>query len=730
MTLVFLLVSSILLNPVYYTNSNYFYDITGKDSLVFGATNGGLVKYNRLRNTFDVITSTDGLLCNRITCCSLDSTGFVWAGCDFGLAVIRGDLGTVGIYPQQYLTSTVIHDIVAMSDSLYIGSSSGLLFIDTRGTSDDFDDDLRLRIFQDNGLPSDNVTALAVGDTLVWVGTTDGLVHFNKDFSNPVQYTTSHGLLSNTIRSILIADTSVYVATSNGLNRFSQGYFDSLLVGQDMHDLAAWGDSLVIALDSVSQVALYYNNDTTIIKDNLPYRSRVVSLLVVNGELLCGLGNRYLRDYFGDGLGIFNPAQTSWDVYERSCIPSNHIAEICVHDAGVFVACGARAGDSRGIGWLHDNAEWTHFSRDSILPSDHIHRAVCAPDSTVWFGINAFSGQGSDTIMAFSFSPQSGTWQFLPVGYLGMEPTVAVWDLEFDPDNNLYLALSGPSDKLWVLDSGLTMTTFLGNEDISYGFNMEIAIDSTGSIWRTKTGDFGGIVVIHTQNTLFDRNDDVFAEYGQSDGLLSKYAWGCVVDGRNVLYVANVVALLSRNQGQFSGITLTQNDHLDVELDNQGRIWVMARDGLYMYDPSLDVTQGWRFGSDLGVHMEFLDVSNEIIQVQGFAFDRLRNCFWLGGETGLLQIEVLDDAEPSLDSALVYPNPVVGHGTVKIRSLPPDARVNIYSIAGRLIAEDLRPDAVFTEVRWDIPDDVASGLYFALIMTDQGEKVIPFAVVR
>ena len=114
MTLVFFLVSSIILDPVYYTNSNYFYEITGKDSFVFGATNGGLVRYNMLRNTFDVITSTDGLLCNRTTSCSLDSAGYVWAGCDLGLAVVNSDLATVANYPSQYISSVSIHDIVAV----------------------------------------------------------------------------------------------------------------------------------------------------------------------------------------------------------------------------------------------------------------------------------------------------------------------------------------------------------------------------------------------------------------------------------------------------------------------------------------------------------------------------------------------------------------------------------------------------------------------------------------
>jgi len=73
---------------------------------------------------------------------------------------------------------------------------------------------------------------------------------------------------------------------------------------------------------------------------------------------------------------------------------------------------------------------------------------------------------------------------------------------------------------------------------------------------------------------------------------------------------------------------------------------------------------------------------------------------------------------------------VVDKNIVRIRNIPLDAQVNIYAISGRLIAENLLPDEVFGEIVWEIPEDIGSGLYFALIKSDRGNKVCKFAIVR
>ncbi|KPJ70613.1 hypothetical protein AMJ52_09700 [candidate division TA06 bacterium DG_78] len=296
--------------------------------------------------------------------------------------------------------------------------------------------------------------------------------------------------------------------------------------------------------------------------------------------------------------------------------------------------------------------------------------------------------------------------------------------MKFDTNNNMYLSVAGPSDKLWVIDSALTTPYWL--PPFQPGYFIEIAIESTGKIWRTM----GGVIMTDTKNTLFDRTDDTFHWYTTADGLISNFTRGCVVDQNNNLYIATDVGLAIYNGTTFSSITdFTNEDLFDVELDSQGRVWILARDGIYYYEPVFDIVSGWKF-SDLGIHIEFLAVSNEIIQVQGFAFDPLRGCFWIGGETGLLKLAIQMDSASVLDDVLIYPNPVVAKGRVRIKNIPTDARVSIYSIAGRLVAEDLTPDVVFGEVVWDIPDDTGSGLYFALIKSQYGTKVCKFAIVK
>ena len=96
----------------------------------------------------------------------------------------------------------------------------------------------------------------------------------------------------------------------------------------------------------------------------------------------------------------------------------------------------------------------------------------------------------------------------------------------------------------------------------------------------------------------------------------------------------------------------------------------------------------------------------------------------------LLKLSIQFDSIPEQGEALVYPNPVL-HDVVRITDMPPDAQVDIFAISGRRVAHDLNPDPVFNEVVWHIPNDLASGMYFALVKSEQrGNKTYKFAIVR
>ena len=725
MILILVLVAEISIQPQYYTNTNYHYEITGHDTIIYSATNGGVIAFNTQTSSFRVLTNTDGLQMNRQRCLGLDSSGYLWVGNELGLAQIDPDFQSIMIYPNQIGIST--QEIACRGDNIYVGSTDGLLFINTMGPPDDFSDDSILRIFEPGGLPSKNVLTIAFDDTSIWVGTDDGLVRFSKDSLTYTQYSTAHGLLENHINKIFIMDTSIYVATRSGLNSFQGTYFDTLLIDEQIYDINCINDSLVLALDSISQVGIFHQGSLTVIDNGIPYLCRVNSLLNITGDIYCGLGNRYKRDYFGEGIGQYDCTDSIWELTKRQCLPSNHVSDICVNEYGVFVACGSRSSDSKGFGWLNNAEEWINFSRDSILPSNHVHRCVTAPDGKIWFGMNTISP--SDTVLVFSYEPAYDNWYFMRKGYHNMDSTVAVWDIQFDLRNNMFLTLAGPSDKLWIIDSTLQEVYFL---DKQIGFVVEMAVDSEGRIWRTFITEDNTLLLIETQNTLFDRSDDHRAEFGLADGLVSSYAYGCIVDSDDNLYVANESGLVIYDGNGFTAMTnISSGELFDVEMDSEERVWIMARDGIYYHDPKLNILGGWTY-YELGVHIEFLAFSNELIQVQGFEFDPFNGCFWLAGETGLLKLAVQYDIVTQLDSILIYPNPVLGNkGSLRIKHLPIDALVNIYAISGRLLIDNLQPDPVFGEVVWSIPDDIGSGLYFALVRSSNyGNKVCKFAIVR
>lgn len=716
-----LFMMAINIQPTYYTNTNYINDMTGRDSVIYCATNGGFMAFNRLTDDFTALTNTDGLQLNTQNAVALDSSGHIWVGNEQGLVLVNSDLNNVHVYPVECLTCTRTQTITCLRDSIYVGSSNGLLFIDTKGTPLDFDDDTQIKIFE---LPCNSIRSIALDDTSIWVGTTTaGVVHISKDFLTMQNYTTNHGLLNNDINKLMFIDSQLYACTDAGLNIFNTDHFDTLLTNYEINDISYLGDSLVLALNQDQQVGILYGGNVTIIRNGLPWRSRVRALFNVQGELYCGLGNRYTKEYYGDGIGLYNAPNNIWAITKNQCLPSNHISEITANEHGVFVACGNRAGESRGLGWLNNQSNWINYSADSILPSNHVHRCTTAPDGKIWAGYNAFPNNDS-SIMAFSFDPQYDSWFFMPNQYNGMEGCEAVWDIEFDQNNNMYLTLAGPTDKLWLVDPALDVVYYL---DPQFSvFNVEIAIDSSGIIWRTHTD--AGLSMTDTKNTLFNRNDDEYRNFTTADGLVSNYMRGCLVSPNNVLYVATDAGLVIHDSTFTNRTDISDAELLDLELDSQGRVWILARDGVHYLDPVTNSVSHWRF-AEHNININFLESIGEMIQVQCFEFDPLRHCFWVGGETGLLRLSIQYDSIPEIGSANIYPNPV-RQNTVRIKDIPLDARVDIYTLSGRRIAEDLVPDNVFGEVIWDIPTDVASGLYFALVKSDQGNRTYKFAIVR
>jgi hypothetical protein len=724
-----IILAAVTVHPVFYTNHNFYYQITGRYPLVYGATNGGLVEYNLINDTYRSLTNADGLPMNRLNCVGLDSSGAIWAGSENGIALVAANLQGIRIYPVDCVPCSRIHALSCRKDTILFATGSGLLCVETMGTPDDFGDDRQTEIYDTDGLPSNNIMALATGD-FFWVGTDAGLARCSKDFTQIDVFTTGQGLLDNNITCVAVSDTLALVGTKNGLNRFHAGRFDTLLSGYRVKAIAIAGDSVMLALDSLRQVGIYHAGSLQVYNTGLPGLVKVNDVAKIDRFWLAGLGSAYDENYFGEGLGVieFDGGAPAWSVRKSACLPSNHIADICAGDSGVFVALGARDIVSRGIGWLKNDGAWVNFTRDSILPSSYIHRCEIAPDGKVWFAMNAISNSGMDTVLCFSFDPGTGAWRFLRTRYLGMDNTDAVWDLKFDAAGNLYIEIGRPSNRLWIIDASLSHVYPI--EPIQPGFYDEIAVDTSGKIWRTIVDDPGGLVMTNTHKTLFVTSDDNYYIYSMNDGLLSNYVRGCALDNDNNLYIATDAGLAVWNGRSFDRYTgFTDEELFDVVKDSENRIWILARNGIFYLDPAYRSIQGWRF-SDLNINLEFITESKEIIQIQGLAFDPRRGCLWIGGDNGLLKLEISHNDSLPLDSLIVYPNPAVGGRLIRIKNTPSDAVASIYSLSGRCLAKNIARDPTFGEIVWMIPDGTPSGFYFALVKTSRGKRIAKFAVIR
>lgn len=722
--IVLLLFSQVVFTPEFITNHNYWYDLTVHPPYVYGATNGGVVRRNLNTGAEQCLTCTAGLGLNRQTCVACDSSGYLWVGNETGLYLVDTSFSTVLQYPGDYLPSSRVSQLWCLRDTVMVGTTYGFLLINTRGTTVDFGDDERVRIFFEDGLPSNVITAVAA-DSLYWIGTDAGIAAYSKQLEHRANYSTAHGLLANMIMTIRPSDTALYVGTPAGLNRFATGSFDTVIAGYQIRDIAVSGDTLLLALDSTRQFGIYAQGAFSVIRTGLPWLARVGGVEVYLGNWLCGLGNRYMADHYGEGLARYDPDTSRWVLEPSPGLPSNHVAEVVANEHGIFTAHGNRSYTSRGIGWLDTTGTWHNYLAADVLPSDHVHRCANDAQGRVWFALNAISNNGKDTVMAFRLDPVDTTWQFLPVGFNGMETTDAVWDIELDGRGNVYLLLGRTSNRLWVIDSGLTTPYWL---DPAEGFFVEIAVDSLGRIWRTIVDN--GVRFTDPRGTLFERSDDITQALTTSNGLASNTVRGCAADCDRTCYVATRDALCSSSDGQaFLPVAdVSEQDLIDVELDNQGRVWILARDGISFYDPTNEVAYSWRF-ADHNVALSFIPEGTEMIQVQALFFDAARSAMYIGGETGLLVLHI--DSQPAADPdcVLLYPNPIAPGRTLRVRNLPADARISVYSVAGRCLASDIVPE-VFGEVVWRIPEDLGSGVYYLLVRSRTGNRTVPFAVVR
>jgi ligand-binding sensor domain-containing protein len=162
--------------------------VGGRTEAGAGTRAGAAVSSYDGRN-WQLLTAEDGLVGTTVQAIAPDAEGRIWVGSDAGLSVWNDDSFFV-INRQQGLPSDDIRALAADAGGVWIGTAGGGLYRFA-------DSQLQLLNQQNVGLPSDTITQLAIGqDGVLWIGSDQGLAQLADGELTPVEELGERAIIS------------------------------------------------------------------------------------------------------------------------------------------------------------------------------------------------------------------------------------------------------------------------------------------------------------------------------------------------------------------------------------------------------------------------------------------------------------------------------------------------------------------------------------------------------
>ncbi len=453
-----------------WTSSNWVNDLAVDDDVVWAATEGGLVRWDRRTGSAVTLSPLPGDPDVRIRSVDVASRGEVWVGLCGRLPTVESEpCGVARLDPAGWtiwrgaagLVGEQSFEIATGPDgTVWAGGLGGLSVFDGAGWAPVAVD-----------LPSNDVQSLAVApDGTVWAGTWNGLVSISVD--GAARTWTNHSAPS-----IAITDDGVVWfgewdmgRQAGGVRRITPGGEVELVGLEDHHiwSLAAAGDA-VYAATSVIPSAFW--RDPVDMTGPLLWRAELTGLEAVPGawdeisthQLLAVAAERGGHVWIGGLHGVWSLDGSRY----LTDGPGPWPATVDATDDVVWTN-----------GWLNaswfDGTSWSSVVGDAAPAVD----LLAAPDGTVWAGTAGGLVRISDGVAtAVPTDPAGRPWSsYLPdLGGEGDEQLG--WDLEVGPDGTVW-ATAG-SGGLWDLTRGdlSTEADGLPSDDLD-----DVAVDGDGLV--------------------------------------------------------------------------------------------------------------------------------------------------------------------------------------------------------------------------------------------------------
>ncbi|HOH08989.1 MAG TPA: two-component regulator propeller domain-containing protein [bacterium] len=682
-----------------FTNASDVRQVLAADTLVWAATNGGVLSYSPVTGRFTPFVNTDGLAGNEVAAVERDRHGRIWMAASGGLINVytpsSGRWQTISDYDGQS-----IKDLTVLGDSLFVSLDIGISLFDAG----------RWEVKETYKIGRVNRTL--IDGRQIWAACPDGVRASNLDLPNLMApaawtlYTIADGLPHSEALSLAAHEGRIYTGTLKGLGIFDgTSWLPGELLDNTIADLAVWGEQLAV---SAGYAVLRRNgaNSYSQIGNGL---AQVTSLSVDgSGRLWAGISQ--------NGLAWIGPEGAAWNRLLPDGPADNKYTALTFDRNGVLWTASSSGGISR-----YDGSSWRVFNRkNGLLPGNDYRTLAVDNRNRVWAGswgtgIALFTTSG-DSIAIDILDAQDG------LAGISVNPNyVVITGLHADKNGNMWI-LNYQADNLQILavvDSLGNWQYFTTRDGIKSKLTTAIASDQNNRVW-IGTQD-RGISVLDHNDTPFNKSDDDLSQgLSTEDGLNSLAIRTLACDADGVMWIGTPEGLEYWYEGALNPRYQVINDDINVvSVDVRNNKWIGTSGGMSMFEAD---GYTWR---------HFSTSTSALVgdNVTSFAFNEHTGQLYIGTTNGLSRLQTpFTRPAANLSRLAGYPNPFTleGPGALfYIENLADKATVRIYTPEGRLIRHIPAVQIHGSRTIWDGRNDrgelVASGIYLFLATTESGE---------
>ncbi len=597
-----------------------------------------------------------------------------------------------------------------------------------------------------------NVSAFAADDSFLYAATAEGLKKITVNNNNPSNFANwqmvsgSNGLPAGSTRNVVIISNTAVAQNNDSLFINNTGGWRLLYADTSwrIQNISSSENKLLISQRSIQGNARVLQMTINGLIEKTISQAGIISS---PQSAISDNGNTWVADLAG-GLLVYKPAIQR---YIPNGPPGIATGELIAGNGIVYAAAGSvnslwnRQLNRNGVySYINDIWNYQGYYNTPVLDSvlDFISLAIDPVNNSLWAGSYggglvhflpdaapvvfrknnstlqpAIGDPGSYRVSGLAFDQYNNLWvsNYGAAQNLHVRKEDGSWKAFTIPFNHVENAVSqiitDESNQVWIVspkDNGLFC--------FNYGQNIDILSDDQWKFFRQGAGN-GNLPGNTVLSIVKDKNDFIWVGTDRGIGIIR-----CSSDVFSTNGCEAVLPVVQ--QGGFAGLLFKDESVQCMAVDGSNRKWVGTKNGVWLISGDGEKVI-YRFNSE-NSPLPGNDVNHITIEpVSGEVFISTSNgiCSFRSTAT---------EAQPTLSSVLVFPNPVPPgyNGTIAIRGLVKDALVKITELNGRLVYQtrSLGGQAIWNGYNYN-GQKAASGVYLVIVRDDSNVERIVSKIV-